>query len=279
MILFRTPTDVSEQALPELRLAHVQASSSVAARLSTEGRAEIGCFATVELTRADPQLIPFFLDALQPITDQLPGDTTAAELFPLLGKVQELFRSLSDDPRTTAMGLWGELLTMAQTKSPEGLLRAWHNDPMDPVDFISGAVWIEVKTTASERRRHHVTARQVSPPGGSRGLLVSILTMPSATGPSIRELVHRLEGSLTPAMRSKLNEIVVKQLGRDAASGLEARFDEAVARSTLRVYDMRSLPTLATPFPPEISEVRYLLDLTALPAAGESLDSLAGTLV
>jgi hypothetical protein len=276
MLLFRTPADASRSSLPGVRLAHIHAAPAVVARLSTEGRSEEGCFATVELTRSDTELVPFFLDALQPIADELPTETTSGELFPLLSRVQDLFRSLAEEPRTTALGLWGELFTLDQAGALSALLNAWHNDPKDPVDFISSDLWLEVKTSTAERRRHRATARQLSPPLGSGGYLISILTIPSPTGTSVRDLMWRLDAQIDePLLRAKLNQVVVKQLGRDLASAMETRFDEAAARASVRLYDMSALPRLPGPIPTEISEIQYVLDISGLEPSSARLSSLS----
>lgn len=277
VVLFGTPSDLPEHCPPASRMANIGTTFARRAKLHQPGGGtEESVFASVELRTPDTALYPFFLDALQAVGDQLPGATTGEELAPLLDRVFQIFRALGGASKTTPLGAWGELLVMSESPRADDWVRNWHAHPEDVVDFASDSTWVEVKTTSAEGRRHQVTLRQISPPPTSRGFLVSVNTVQAAGGTTLRALATRVSSRLTPEMRLKLEEVLAAQLGKEYATAMDVAYDEQTARASIQSYRMGTLPRVPMPLPPQVSDVRFILDLSGVTPDGTGLGGMFG---
>ncbi|MEK6985500.1 MAG: PD-(D/E)XK motif protein [Candidatus Thermoplasmatota archaeon] len=266
VVLFRTPTDTPETAPPASRMASIATSFAKTARLKgLDGRTEESTFAAVELLGGDSTLYPVFLDALQAVGDQVPDAITGAKLAPLLDRVFLMFKALGAAPKTTALGAWGELLAILESNDADHYVACWHAHPEDLVDFASSVGWLEVKATTGELPQHQVTLRQISPPPGIAGTLVSIQTVAASGGLSLRELATRVKTKLSPPMRAKLEETLAAQLGRDHAVAMETAFDERMGKTSLRRIRMQDVPRVPQPLPAMVTAVQFTTDVSQSP--------------
>jgi hypothetical protein len=72
----------------------------------------------------------------------------------------------------------------------------------------------------------------------------------------------------------KLHTIVAATLGVTAREALSLRFDQRLAASSLRFYDLRSIPAIRGEPPIGVTEIHFCSDLSGITAA--SLTALAG---
>lgn len=258
---------------PPMGLANLRLDFNRTARLIGEsGEVENDSFAMVECLSDNQNVVDCFLDIMETLLQKFPTRIEANELRSEFDILFETFRRLTQAPSQTALGLWGELFLIAESSDPLRLIEAWHRESTQLVDFATEDEWIEVKTCAGEERRHVVSQRQVSPPKDINGHLVSVMTLPVSNGTTLRKLMLRIEQRLEdqPTAIFNMHTTAMDQLGRDHASALGMAFDEAVARTSLRIYPMAELPHIPGPLPSEISGVRYIVDLTALPGMKEA---------
>ena len=60
----------------------------------------------------------------------------------------ELLEAAQRPPKAGELGLWGELAVIARSDDPIGLLEAWHGEPSEALDFVSGVEALEIKTNS-----------------------------------------------------------------------------------------------------------------------------------
>ena len=122
---------------------------------------------------------------------------------------------------------------------------------------------IEVKSAGQRIRRHHFSHRQLTPPAGTRAAIGSIFVESSGGGPTIAALVERIRRRVaTPEALRRLEHVVAGTLGTDWRGGLEAAFDSELASESLHFYEVEAVPSIHPDVPPEVSDVRYVSDLS-----------------
>ena len=110
---------------------------------------------------------------------------------------------------------------------------------------------------------------QCTPPAATLGILVSLFVETSGGGLSLLELVQRIEQQLDGCVDLilKLQETVTEGLGSGAATALAMRFDEDLTKSSLRVYELTSIPAVRDGVPSEVSQLRFRSDISRTPTA------------
>lgn len=174
------------------------------------------------------------------------------------------------------IGLHGELAMLSALAAQYGwavALKSWTGPSAEEHDFAFPTFDIEVKTTASERRRHSINGLDQLAESGSRPLwFVSVrVTRGGAGGRTLSESIDAVRNAAM-AERSELGAHVTR-LVSESRLDLDARDDE---RWTLRdnplVVSATSLPRLSIDGPPgtmgeRILSVRYDIDVTGLDQA------------
>lgn len=260
-IALLVPVEREAVTEPDLRLEHLAVTNFARCSVTEGGRQLIGDFGIVECLTQDPDLQSTFLDVLDWLLP-VEGDVTTTDARSLFRRVIRLLREPEKSPRTSALGLWGELLIVSMVGDAAAWAQGWHSSPGDRWDFSIDRLRIEVKTSTTARR-HHFSLEQLAVPSGTRALVISVVTTPSSTGPSIRDLLERAALRLGPSDRATLVETAIASLGHAWGDGASSRFDEHLAVDSLRVYEGSSVPRLQDP-PPEISEVRFVVDFSDL---------------
>lgn len=239
-----------------------------------EGAVEDGTFTVILCTTVDANLHAVFLEALNFLVRGAPN---ARELIPhAVNSLVELFRSASNSPVTSTLGLWGELFVIATSTDPAVLASAWHVLPNDRYDFGLGSERLEVKATMG-RRSHVFSLEQLQPASTTSLCVASIVTESSAAGTTIRDLVDQIAARCSDAnVTGRLLTGVAQALGSDLGSWSTARYDMSHATESLRFIDHASIPRPPDP-PPRVSDVRFRSDLTDL--ADEPLATPVGPLL
>jgi hypothetical protein len=81
----------------------------------------------------------------------------------------------------------------------------------------------------------------------------------------MQRIEHQLD--YRPELMMKLQETVAEALGATAATALQVRFDERLARTSLQIYELLSVPAIRTGVPAEVSQVRFRSDISLTPPA------------
>lgn len=169
------------------------------------------------------------------------------------------------------LGLWGELSTLrelARQSSWKAALDGWvaTADGPEEHDFSLATVDLEVKTTRSELRRHHISSgSQLRPKPGRKLFLLSYqLTSGGAGGASLPELVTMLRKEVEAACRNHL-EKSLKAAGWD--DGDAAHYPNRwLLRSEVTVIDATQLPLIDVTGANtnRVTSISYVIDVTGL---------------
>ncbi|SOC13195.1 hypothetical protein SAMN05877809_106217 [Rhodobacter sp. JA431] len=92
--------------------------------------------------------------------------------------------------------------------------------------------------------------------------VASFIVQPSGGGISISELLSGIEARIqVHDLILKLRTVVADTLGRDMQSALSWSFDLQRATSSMRIFDVSTIPAIRGPLPAGVSGVRFLVDL------------------
>jgi Putative PD-(D/E)XK family member, (DUF4420) len=183
-------------------------------------------------------------------------------------ELPEMFQFCLRDQRCvmTVQGLWAELFVIQRARDPSVLLRCWHTAPEDRFDFAEDSQRLEVKTASGRVRMHRFSQEQLRPPGGTLAMVASVLMERSAGGQCVNDLIDDLRQRVTdPDLLLRLDAVVAQTLGNEWRTAQEDRFDRQLAVESLRFLDARTIPSVPSGLPPEVTEVPFRVDLTSHP--------------
>ncbi len=192
-------------------------------------------------------------------------EQTPESIRQLLDDLVSLFRALTQSPLKTLVGLWGELFLIYRSKSPDALIAAWHTTPRDRFDFARAHERIEVKTTTGPRI-HNFAHNQLILSPKIRVTIASLVLNRSDSGSTCAELTQMILTRLTDVThRRKFLEQVVSTMGEDWSKQGGEAFDVDQAKLSLKFFDAESVPKIKGLIPPEVSNVKYKVDLQSVP--------------
>lgn len=220
----------------------------------------------------DEDLRHYFFRVVAALIDELGPEPSATVVDDGVARLLELFRALERPARRSLQGVWAELLLIARSHNATYAVSAWHSDPDAIHDFVAGADVVEVKSTQGSIRSHHFRLEQLRPSPGGMLVVASLMLTPSDDGVSIADLVKRISARLPEDTehRARLEAIVAASLGSDWRLTLQTRFDEDAAASSIRCFPADSIPSVAQNVPVEVSEVRFVVDLSGVPPREQS---------
>lgn len=262
----------------DVRYANLVVRRRAVCRIVESGMESSGTYAVVECVSPDPQVRDTFLDVVEWLVPD--GPLTAAEVRSIISSLVRLFQLSEIPPRTSVVGLWGELWLMTTSSDPAAMARAWHTGTHERWDFSTADLRLEVKTSTGARR-HHFSLEQLLGPDRVPVRVASIVTTQLAGGPSIRSLLDVVLALIDDAdLRAQTVDVAMSSLGSGWPSGRLASFDADLARATLRVLDATAIPSVGPP-PPEVSAVTFVVDVEDVEpvvASGEAEPELIRTL-
>lgn len=263
-VLISFPAEVGGASVPR-RLANLSYAPPAIIEISgaADGRTRSERLAILECQTPDTELAGYFFRVVAAalIDEARPIDEPAFEAA--LDAVVSLFRALGRPGARTIEGLWAELAIIAWSRDATAALSSWHSSPRALHDFSAGSYRLEVKATLGALREHNFRLEQLSTLAPGVTLVASLLLEESADGDSILDLMERIAtrvGGGEPARR--LEAVVIASLGAAWRDAERLSFDVASARESLRVYDAEGIPSIPQPIPPEIKDVRFVVDLS-----------------
>lgn len=252
-----------------IRLAAIEVSFAVRCLIAVADDSERNeTLTAVTCTAYDSELQKYFAHACDAIVAIVGPEPPLAAVLSAVRRLIDLFQKLSRPPVREVTGLFGELFVIHSCASPCTAVRAWRNTVDDRFDFSIESLRLEVKASSMRQRAHNFSLEQCSPPPGTFGVLISLFVESSGGGLSVLDLMERIENQLSDdlSLIFKLQGTVAEALGSTATTALAMRFDEQLARSSLRLYDITAIPAVRDSVPYEVSQVRFRSDLTMVQA-------------
>ncbi|MGY0486322.1 PD-(D/E)XK motif protein [Streptomyces sp. WG-D5] len=243
-------------AFPLIRIDQIRENGARKARIRTN----------------DPSLLRDFHDLITAIADRVV--THGRTLDQAFAETVRAWTALLGQPRELStekrIGLLGELTVMRALASAHGwekAVTAWTGPDDEEHDFGLPGYDVEVKTTASEKRRHAVHGLgQLDPASGRALWFVSLqLTRGGAEGVTLADTVAAVSAEVAERAPASLGRL---EHGLTAVGWSRTQEDDErwVARSAPLVLDSPVLPRLplADAVPERIGSVQYVIDVGGL---------------
>ena len=270
MILISLPRGQSRTRPTPIKLEHLSVQHDVECRLTgVDGVMDEGQFTVIACLGTDSALHTYFLRVLESIILLLGPKPVRSDITRAIYNLVELFRAMTAAPRKSVQGLWAELFLIDQATDAAALCEAWHTTPEDKYDFSSDSQRIEVKSAANRIRQHQFSLGQLQPPHGTDVLIASLFIERAGAGTSLAELLDRIRMRIGSNLEQlmTLDRVVGMTLGISWRQAMDERFDYDLARHSLAFYDALAVPSIITPVPSEVSNVRFSSDLSGITAA------------
>lgn len=183
----------------------------------------------------------------------------------------QLFQT-TPQPNTSEarQGLWGELFLIRHLRNTVDMVNYWHSDPTRTFDFSSHLRRLEVKTTTSPERIHHVSHQQLYEQGNDEIVIASLLLLHDDTGLTLRELIDELRVVMKGNYQRLLKlEKAIRRAGMGQFLDSGPCFSETHATNNLAWYQVGVVPRFPQAEPPGVSGTRYKVDLSTVPRFSE----------
>jgi hypothetical protein len=248
-----------------VRLAAIEVLFSTTCKISlSDGRVEEEVLTVITCVSHDAKVQAYFLHVCETIARIVGPSPAHGDVVEAVRRVIELFERVTRPPTRSALGLIAELYLIAQSREPRLAARAWRSDDNNRFDFAIEDVRIEVKASGTRLRSHHFSLEQCEPPPGTIGILASVFVETVGGGKSMQELIEDIGLRIADdALLLKVQAGVAETLGSGLPEALSLRFDEALAASSLRFFDLRTIPAVRGVVPAEVTEVRFRANLSA----------------
>lgn len=262
IVSIRAPREAIDIRLPYFRARmHVRASIREPGAPPLEE--QVCILEVLGRSAADPRA---FAAVCAAVVDTM-GDLPSPQDLPrIVDSLVELFMP-SSAGRGSALGLWGELVTILAHSDPKRLVQGWHVDPLDRFDFALEGVRLEVKTTQSDARVHEFDGGQITGVESLKIGVVSIVTTRTDAGTSLWDLVEELDDELRdrPEMRIKVHRVVSETIGLDwVVEATMFAWDRDYALETARLIELLELPEIDFSTQPRVVGVRARIDCSGL---------------
>ena len=237
----------------------VQCMVSVAGAMPEERRmAVLSCTAAADVRPLFAEFGGTFLRLVGPSPTMEQASLAVARFAALLS-------SLTHPSRQSVTGLIGELMVLLLASDPATAVACWRRSAGDKFDFVAPDARVECKAASPGLRIHSFSWEQCNPPVGP-ALVVSLFVEATGGGTSVRDLLDRIEARLSavPEAAAKLRETVASTMGAALSETLDATFDEAACRASLRWFDLREVPAIRGNLPPGVATVRFASDMSSV---------------
>ncbi|MPQ92378.1 PD-(D/E)XK motif protein [Thioclava sp. JE_KL1] len=263
-LLVRT-SDASGRAPPPIRLESLDAQFELGCRITdARGDTQDGRFTVARCRSAEPETIRYFLSVCHIIMRHMGDTPSRTALASAVQRLASIFQSIRRPPVRSLNGLFGELFLISKCRSPARALAAWRIDDSARFDFSTGDIRLEVKTCAGRLRQHTFSFDQCNPPPGTVAVLASLMIERVPRGLALSDLIAMIQDRIgdDENLLLKLHDVVASTLGTSLAISLDLPFDQRLAESSLRYFDLRTIPAMREQLPANVSDVRFASDLS-----------------
>jgi hypothetical protein len=244
-------------------LAALTYNPEVICRFSDD-EAEHRC-SVLRCTSSERDVRELFLRVAASWLPTIPTDGVGVEIDSAVARLVDLFDALESPARGDVLGLWGELFVILAADDRREILKAWRCDPFELHDFVATSTRLEVKTSTGIRR-HQFSLEQLRPPAGMSLIVGSVLTKQSTRGVTVSDLKERLVNEMNDAaLAFRIEQTIAFTLGDRWAETTTQKFSWELACETLAFYDGATVPCINPQIPPEVSQVRFAVELDSIP--------------
>jgi hypothetical protein len=231
-----------------------------------------GTFTVIRCRSLDRETIRYFFSICDTILRMVGDAPTRSQLFAAINRLAAIFQTIQRPPARPVNGLFGELYLIWRSRNPVRALTAWRTDDNARFDFSDGDIRLDVKAASGKVRVHQFSYEQCNPPLHTAAVVASVLVTRASGGVNLRSVISEIEARVAANadLVLKLHEVVASTLGTTLSEALQLQFDTRLAESSLKFFDLRTVPAIRGQLPTGVSEVHFRSDLSALPALSVS---------
>ena len=205
----------------------------------------------------------YFIDISKILLNKLGENPKLNSVDKELENVKDIFLNLRKSRIKEEIGLWGELFLIYIQKNKEKAISSWHINSKDRIDFNSGTVKLEVKTTLSNDRKHIFKLNQLRNHYSENVLVCSIMTNEIEKGLSIIDLVKNISNGIDSDSKFKLEQKISSVLGNELFNIGLRNFDESSAKDSLKIYNSENIPAIEKGcYSQEITNISFTSDMS-----------------
>lgn len=266
VILIASSSDKTYLSQKNIRLEYLELLHNLECKVTEEGKSQFANFTIIIFKSKEFTLQKYFFGIANSLLNQLSEKPSQKEIYKIFKDFIEIFRSISNPPKTTVQGLWCELLLIETSAKPNILLDYWHNFPEEKFDFNADFEKIEVKSSSTLERKHIFKAEQLNSQRGKKIIISSIFARQSASGKNIADLIESIKNKVEDNLLiDKLLIITGNTLGNALEQGMKVSFDYDLAKESINHYDSSIISKIEKiHIPSNITDVKYKSDLTNL---------------
>lgn len=262
----------SQRPVPTLRLSSIFVEYGAEYKLHADGAVEALRVCVIKCTSLESAVQLLFARYCLAMIQELPLDPTDSDIESEVSKWVSLFWKLQSPPRTTVIGLIGELVLLDAVDDVSAWVRAWHREPTDNLDFAFSkpSMSVEVKATSSQRRVHELSIHQAKPVVDDRHYFASVIVELRESGARLGDLVEDISRRLAgPTDADIFWRSLVGVCGVSLAEYLEVRFMRDAARASVLLYEASLVPQphVSLPIPAGVSGIRFRSDFSSVEPA------------
>lgn len=209
-----------------------------------EGIDKTARFTVLHLISDKKSVKDYFIDICKILIMNMGENPKIKKVQKELENVKDIFLNLNKSKIKEEIGLWGELFLIYIQENKEKAITSWHMNAKDRIDFNSGAIKVEVKTTLSNERKHIFKLNQLRNHYKENVLICSIMTVEIENGLSINDLVNKITKDLNKNVKLKLLEKISSVLGNEILSINFRYFDDVTALESLLIYASDEVPAI-----------------------------------
>jgi hypothetical protein len=188
-----------------------------------------------------------------------------------LEKLVVLFQKLFNPPKNSIVGLFGELLVINESKNISYVLKSWHSQSTDLIDFAWTGGRLEVKTTTSQARSHDFSLDQIRPIPDLFKFVASVNLQEVHDGISLIDLLNSLFAKIkSPDLINKIWDTVFDTLGEGYIRSDLKKFDYSTAKKSLKFFNAKNIPSPDFNLPYGVSSVRFTVNIDSVEALNEN---------
>ena len=261
---------------PDVRLRNLEVRQAIRCRVKDPGSVEQVVEGSLVVCRAaQPALLDLFLRLYADAVLDLGPAPTSITVADWLAQLAALMSRLEQEGRRRLQGLWAELLVIRHLGEPMLLLRRWRPDMKERYDFLASGFALEVKSCQDFDRVHQFSLDQLRPPEGLDVWIASIVVRRDPAGISVLELLAATESVLEdPAARFQIREMTLATGGSALDDDDQFRFDVSLAQNSLRLLDVRGVPSMTGPVHEDILDVALRVRCDHVAEVGPSSEAL-----
>ena len=217
--------------------------------------------------RDDPEYQIVFKEALEGLMETIvDGSLNDQDVIIRVEHFAELWNPKEKINEDELRGLWSELFLIYISKDKQKMLRGWHLNMNDKLDFtFDDGPDFELKSTMARDRRHWFSHNQLRSRDPKGLVVVSMQLQRLAAGLTLDTLHNKLVEMLGQDEKLKNAK---KHLHAAKIANYELYktfcFDGALGKSSLKFYPCETIPSLDIEEHPAIKEVRYEIDLSSI---------------